>query len=98
MIEDKIEEAKSALVIIAHPDDETIWMGGTIARFKNIEWTIFSLCRQSDPDRAPKFLQVCRYYRAKAIITDLEDDGKLSLVKSVPLIEKLIKKKLKNKK
>jgi len=68
-------EAKKALVIVAHPDDETIWMGGTIARYRNISWTILVLCRASDLDRAPKFRKVVSYYGAKGIICDLNDTG-----------------------
>jgi len=63
-----------ALAIVAHPDDETIWMGGTILKNKDWDWTIFSLCRKNDTDRAPKFKKVCKYYNAKAIISDLDDD------------------------
>lgn len=65
---------KRCLVIVAHPDDETIWMGGTILKHKNWDWTIFSLCRKNDKDRAPKFRKVCKYYGAKAIIGDLDDE------------------------
>ena len=64
----------TALVIAAHPDDETIWMGGTILKRKDWNWTIISLCRASDKDREPKFRKVCKYYNAKSIILDLEDD------------------------
>lgn len=89
---------KTGLVIVAHPDDETIWMAGIILNSKNINWTIFSLCREDDPDRAPKFKRVCDYYGARGIISDLEDEDILNLKKSLPEIEKRIKKELKIKK
>ena len=87
-----------ALVVVAHPDDETIWMGGIILSSKNIDWTIFSLCRKNDFDRAPKFRKVCQYYKAKAIISDLEDEDIMSVKASLPEIEKRIGKEVKKKK
>lgn len=89
---------KRALVIVAHPDDETIWMGGFILKHPELKWTIFSLCRASDMDRAPKFKRVCKHYGAKMIMADLEDDGKLSLKKSLPAIEKIITENISGKK
>ena len=41
---------KKANVIVAHPDDETIWMGGKIIHEKDFQWTILSLCRKDDLD------------------------------------------------
>ena len=94
MNEMKLRDNKRALVVIAHPDDETIWMGGTIARNKKIDWTIFSLCRASDRDRAPKFKRVCEYYGAKSIISDLDDNGNLSLEEAKQEAKKNILKKI----
>ncbi|PJE51188.1 MAG: hypothetical protein COV29_02855 [Candidatus Yanofskybacteria bacterium CG10_big_fil_rev_8_21_14_0_10_36_16] len=87
----------NALVIVAHPDDELIWMGGTILKYPEINWTIFTLCRSDDPDRAPKYEKVCRYYGAKGMISDLEDEGIMNIRQSVPEIEKRIIKYVPNK-
>jgi len=83
------------LAIVAHPDDETIWMGNQIIKNKSWQWTIFSLCRASDKDRYPKFLKVCKCYNAKAIIADLEDEKLLPLNISyiIDLIERNLKEK-----
>jgi len=84
-----------ALVIVAHPDDETIWMGGTILQNQNWNWTICSLCRADDTDRAPKFRKVCDFYNAKSIITDLDDESDDPL--STERIKKIILGNLKEK-
>ncbi|MEK6819212.1 MAG: PIG-L family deacetylase [Nanoarchaeota archaeon] len=82
-----------AVCIVAHPDDETIWMGGMILRNENWNWTIFSLCRGNDKDRAPKFKKVCDIYKAKSIITNLDDEILKPLKENE--IKKLIQENLK---
>jgi len=86
------------LVIVAHPDDETIWLGGFILSHPKLRWTIFALCRASDPDRAPKFRRICKALGARAIITDLDDEGKISEKQALPQIRSLILKQLAGKK
>ena len=72
-----------ALVIVAHPDDETIWMGGKIIHEKNWDWTIVSLCRKDDLDRKPKFFKICKELNARAFISDLDDEHSEKKIESL---------------
>jgi LmbE family N-acetylglucosaminyl deacetylase len=64
---------ENAAVIVAHPDDETLWAGGIILMHPEIKWTILTLCRLSDPDRSPKFNKAMKALGAEGIMGDLDD-------------------------
>ncbi len=66
-------EHVNCVVIVAHPDDETLWAGGTLLMHPDSCWTIVSLTRKSDPDRAPRFHKAMEHYRARGIMGDLDD-------------------------
>jgi len=94
----RLAKGKNAMIIVAHPDDETIWMGGTILNNKDLNWTIYSLCRSSDTDREPKFGKVCALYGAKPMISDLDDEDILNLDECVKDAEQLLEKNIVNEK
>lgn len=65
----------SALAVVAHPDDETIWMGGTMLMHAGWKWSILSLCRKGDADRAPRFSAACKLFGAECAMSDLDDEN-----------------------
>jgi LmbE family N-acetylglucosaminyl deacetylase len=67
------QKPKSVAVIVAHPDDETLWAGGTILSQPAWHWSILSLCRANDPDRAPRFFQALAAFGAEGRMGDLDD-------------------------
>jgi LmbE family N-acetylglucosaminyl deacetylase len=68
--------SKTVAIIVAHPDDETLWAGGTILNHPNWHCFILSLCRASDKNRVPKFYNALKILEAEGNMADL-DDGPL---------------------
>ena len=75
-------DIRTAAVITAHPDDETLWSGGTILMHPEIRWNVFTLCRKSDPDRAPRFAHALTRLGASGTIGDLNDGPEQSPLSS----------------
>ena len=60
-------------VIVAHPDDETLWSGETILRHPVWDPFIVCICRASDSDRAPRFSEALAILKANGVMGDLDD-------------------------
>lgn len=71
---DFISKARSTAVIVAHPDDETLWAGGIMLMHPKTKWTIITLCRKSDADRSSRFFRVIGEYGAAGFMGDLDDE------------------------
>jgi LmbE family N-acetylglucosaminyl deacetylase len=71
---------KNVAIIVAHPDDETLWAGGTI--LSHPSWNCFVVCmsRRNDEDRAPKFNNALKVLKSDGIMGNLDDGpGQLQL-------------------
>lgn len=81
--------SKSIAVIVAHPDDETLWAGGTILSHPNHNWFIVCLCRANDTERSTRFYETLKLLNAKGIMGDLDDGPDQK-----PLNEKVVEKEI----
>ena len=64
---------KNVAIIVAHPDDETLWAGGTILSHPSWKCFVICLCRGNDADRAPKFYEALNVLKSEGIMGDLDD-------------------------
>jgi len=66
-------QSKDVCIVVAHPDDETLWAGGLIFFNDTATTEIYTLCRASDPDRAIRFQNALAHFKASGGMADLDD-------------------------
>jgi glycosyltransferase involved in cell wall biosynthesis len=59
---------KTGLVIVAHPDDETLWFSGIMRLHSDIAWTIACVTYTAESPRGQDFRRVCRQIPADGIL------------------------------
>jgi LmbE family N-acetylglucosaminyl deacetylase len=64
---------KTVALIVAHPDDETLWAGGLILSHPSWKCFIVCMCRGSDNERAPRFYNALKILKSEGIIGDIDD-------------------------
>ena len=65
--------AVRAMLIVAHPDDETLWAGGLILMHPHWRWGVVSVSRGDDPDRSARFSIAMRKLGCEGFIGVLND-------------------------
>ena len=63
-----VKEGRNAAMVVAHPDDETMWGGGLLSMLGEMCTVIACSVPARDPVRAIKFFDACDVYGAKARI------------------------------
>lgn len=66
-------QIREVAVVVAHPDDETLWVGGTLLMERDWNCRILGLCRAGDSDRAPKFQKAIACFNGAGELRDCDD-------------------------
>jgi LmbE family N-acetylglucosaminyl deacetylase len=74
----QIKKGGKCAVIVAHPDDETLWAGGMILLNPQADWSIITLCRKSDAERSVKFFKALDRLHAVGYMGDMGDSPEQS--------------------
>lgn len=69
----KDKNDKKALIIVAHPDDETLWAGGMIIDHPSWNWSVICLTRKSDIKRSENFKKALKVFGATGKMGDMDD-------------------------
>jgi LmbE family N-acetylglucosaminyl deacetylase len=86
-----ITSQKTVAVIVAHPDDETLWAGGTILSHPSWKCFIVCLCRGSDEERAARFFNALRIFKAEGIMGDLDDGPEQKPLERIEVEQTILK-------
>lgn len=82
---------KTVAIIVAHPDDETLWAGGTILSHPHWNCFIISLCRGKDEDRSPKFRNALKMLNADGTMGDMDDGPEQFPLEDIAVEQLIIK-------
>ena len=66
-------QIQTVCIIVAHPDNGTLWAGGLTLLRPLWQHDIYTLCRASDPDRGVRFESTLARFNASGGMADLDD-------------------------
>ena len=67
---------ENVLIVVAHPDDETLWAGGTILSHPEWKYFVISVCRGGDEERSIRFFNALKILHAEGAMADMDDSPK----------------------
>ena len=56
-----------AAIVMAHPDDETIWTGGTLLTHKDWRWKLYVVTHNEDDDRGKELIKAIGQFRNQGV-------------------------------
>jgi LmbE family N-acetylglucosaminyl deacetylase len=68
-----LKKSKSVAIIIAHPNDETLWVGGTILSHPAWKCFIVCLCQGNNPEQATRFYNTLAIMKSEGVMGNLDD-------------------------
>jgi hypothetical protein len=69
------DTVRNGAIVVAHPDDETLWCGGLMVRHPGVWTVICCSIPRTDPIRAYKFFLACEALGAKARLLPFEESA-----------------------
>lgn len=84
------EIPKSIAIIVAHPDDETLWAGGLMLSHPTWNWFVLCLSCKSDVDKAQRFHHTLVELHATGVMADLDKDSAESPLNETALEETIL--------
>lgn len=77
-------------IIVAHPDDETLWAGGLVLMNPANRWKIVTACRKDDVDRSGRFFSAMKILNAEGVMGDLDDGPEQEPLESETVEEAIV--------
>ena len=85
-----LKQPKKVLLIVAHPDDETLWAGGTLLSHPLWSCFVVCLCRKNDKERAPRFYKALEALHAEGVMGDLDDGADQKPLKNTEVMRAIV--------